>query len=228
MDDDASYRNQHPGPQLQQSFAQHANLSAGTSGTGSPQAQLLHQDVRRGGEQDAKLVGPEAGATGAVDFEVVQFLDPILYVTALAVDMFVNPLRTLFHVGDDKPGIVFGVLIGSANDLGFDDDAAIAWPLPGLVAGFPVNMFGLSAAPGELARSSHSAFGDALQHRILGHRDYIFQFRLGVQKLEHRRMREPAIQAYPNLYSRKMVTNHPHQTPQHGDRAHRCSHVARP
>ena len=32
-------------------------MSAGTSGTGSPQAQLLHQDVRRGGEQDAKLIG---------------------------------------------------------------------------------------------------------------------------------------------------------------------------
>jgi len=74
MDDDASYRNQHPGSQLQQSLAQHANLGAGTSGAGSPQAQLLHQNIRGGGEQDAELVGPEAGATGAVDLELVQFL----------------------------------------------------------------------------------------------------------------------------------------------------------
>jgi len=54
-------------------------------------------------------------------------------------------------------------------------------------------MFGLSAAPRELARSSHSGFGDALQHRILGHRHDIFESGLGVQKLEHRRMREAAI-----------------------------------
>ena len=144
----------------------------------------------------------------------MQFFYAIFDVPALAVDPFVNPLRALFHVGDDKPGIVFGVLIGSADDLGFDDDAAQAWPLPGLVADFPVNMFGLSAAPRELARSLHSAFDHALQQCILGHRDYIFQFRLGVQKLQHGRMRKTAIQAYPNLYSRKMVTNHPHQTPQ--------------
>ena len=40
-------------------------------------------------------------------------------------------------------------------------------------------------------------------------------------------MRETAIQAYPNPYSRKMVANHPHQTPQQGDCAHRRRHVAR-
>src|SRR5713226_1882557 len=226
MDDDASYRNQHPGPQLQQSFAQHANLSVGTSGTGSPQAQLLHEDVRGGGEQDTELVGPEAGATGAVDLEVVKFLDAIFDVATLTVDVFVNPLRTLFQVGDDKTGIIFGVFVGSADDLGFDDDTALTGPLPGLVADFSIYMFGLPAAPRELARSPHSGFGDALQHGILGHRDHIFQFGLGVEKLQHGRMRETAIQPYPNPYSRKTATNHPHQTPQHGNRAHRCRHVA--
>src|SRR6266436_2621537 len=123
MDDNASYRNQDSGPQLQQSFAQHANLSAGTSGTGSPQAQLLHQDIGRGGEQDAKLVGPEAGATGAVDVEVMQFLNAIFNVTALAIDMFVNPLWTLFHVGDDETRIVSGLFVGSADNFGFNDHA---------------------------------------------------------------------------------------------------------
>jgi len=73
-------------------------------------------------------------------------------------------------------------------------------------------MFGLSAAPRELARSSHSTFGDALQHRILGHRHHILEFGLGIQKLEHGRMREPAIQAYPNPHSGKMATNPLHQT----------------
>ena len=68
-----------------------------------------------------KLVGPEAGATGAVDLEVVQFLDAVLDVPALAVDMLVNPLRTLFHVGDDKTGIISGLFVGGAYDLGFDE-----------------------------------------------------------------------------------------------------------
>src|SRR6202011_2045076 len=169
-----------------------------------------------------------AGATGAVDLELVQLFYAVFYVTALAIDMFVNPLWTLFHVGDDETRIVFRVFVGGADDLGFDDDAAIAWPLPGLVADFPVNMFGLSAAPRELARSAHSGFGGTLQHGILSHRHHILQFGLGVQKLQHRRMRETAIQTDTNLYSRKMVTNHPHQTPQQGHRSHRGSHVAGP
>src|SRR5260370_11371364 len=161
-----------------------------------------------------------------MNVEVVQLLEAILYVTALAVDMFVNPLGTLFHVGDDETGIVSGVFIGGTDNLGFDDDATLPRPLPGLIADFPVNMFGLSAAPRELARSSHSAFGDALQHGVLGHRHHILEFGLGVQKLQHGRMRETPIQAYPNPYSRKMVTNYLHQTPQQGDRAYRCRHVA--
>ena len=158
----------------------------------------------------------------------MKFLDAILDVATLTVDVFVNPLRTLFQVGDDKPGIIFGVFVGSADDLGFDDDTALTWPLPGRVADFSINMFGLPAAPRELARSPHSGFGDALQHCILGHRHHILESGLGVQKRQHGRMRETAIQAYTNLYSRKMVTNHPHQTPQHADRAHRCGHVAGP
>jgi hypothetical protein len=120
-------------------------LGTGASGAGSPQAQLLHQDIG-GGEQDAELVGPETGATGAVDLEVVQFFDAILNVTALAVDPFVNPLWTLFHVGDDKRGLSLGSLSGGTDDFGFDDDAALTGPLPGLVADFSINMFGLSAA----------------------------------------------------------------------------------
>jgi hypothetical protein len=59
-------------------------------------------------------------------------------------------------------------------------------------------MFGLSAPPRQLARSSHSGFSNPRQHCILGHGDDIFEFGLGVQKLEQGRMREPAIQAYTN------------------------------
>src|SRR5208282_5735472 len=159
-----------------------ANLGAGTGGASSPQAQLLHQDICGGGEQDTELVGPEAGATGAVDLQVVQFLDAILDVAPLAVDMFVNPLRALFHIGDDKTGIVFGVFVGSTDDLGFDDDAARAGPRPGGVADFPIDMFSLPAAPRELTDSPHSGGGDVLQHCIFGHGDDIVESGLGVQK----------------------------------------------
>src|SRR5207249_11100338 len=74
-----------------------------------------------------------------------------------------------------KRGLSLGSLSG-ADNFGFDDDAAQAWPLPSLVANIPINMFGLPAAPGELARSPHSAFSNPLQHGILGHRDHILEF----------------------------------------------------
>src|ERR1700689_4257995 len=129
----------------------------------------------------------------------MQFLDAVLDVAALAIDPFVNPLGTLFHVGDDAIRSVFALFDGGPDNFGFDDDAAPPWPLAGLVVGFSVNMFGLSTAQRQLARSPHSGFGDPLQQRVLGHRDDIFEFGLGVQKLEHGRTREPSIPAYANL-----------------------------
>src|ERR1700677_2045241 len=141
----------------------------------------------------------------------MQFLYAVLDVAALAIDMLVNPLRTPFHVGDEETRVVFGFFVGGADNFGFDDDAAAPWPLAGLVVGFSVNMFGLSTAQRQLARSPHSWFGDPLQQRILGHRDDIFELGLGVQKLEYGRIREPAIQAHANLHSWNMSTNHLHQ-----------------
>jgi hypothetical protein len=69
-----------------------------------------HQDTGRGGEQDAKLIGPEAGAAGAVDLKVVQFLDTILDIAPLAVDLFVNPLRLCFMLVMTKRGLSLGSL----------------------------------------------------------------------------------------------------------------------
>src|ERR1700727_2352681 len=48
----------------------------------------------------------------------MQFLNAIFNVTALAVDMLVNPLWTLRHLRDDKPGIVSGVVVGGAAPVG--------------------------------------------------------------------------------------------------------------
>jgi hypothetical protein len=55
------------------------------------QAQLLHQDVCGGGQQDTKLVRPEVAATGAIDLKIVQFFYPILDLAPLAVHLFIEP-----------------------------------------------------------------------------------------------------------------------------------------
>ena len=43
----------------------------------------------------------------------------------LAVDLFVNPLRTLLHVGDEEARVVVGLFTLGANHLGLEDDAAL-------------------------------------------------------------------------------------------------------
>jgi hypothetical protein len=110
VDYDPSDRNYYAGTELEQPLAQHADLSTGTSCAGSTQAQFLHQDVGGCGEQDAKLVRPKTGATRAIDLQIVQLLNTIFDVAALAVHLFVNPLRALLQVGDKKAGIVLGIL----------------------------------------------------------------------------------------------------------------------
>ena len=172
-----------------------------------------------------KLIGYFSDARQASTTHV---FDPILIVAGLIpflgmILVLIVPLENLemFErtglilrsiISSSDAGIISGAFVSSTDNLGFDDDTALAWPLPGRVADFPINMFSLSAASRELACSPHSGFGDALQHCILGHRHDIFEFGLGVQKLQHGRMCETAIQAYTNPYSRKMVTSHPQQT----------------
>src|SRR5271157_1432424 len=104
----APYRDQHTGPEFQQPFSQGPDLSPRTVGACGSQTQLLHQHISGGGQQHAELVGPEIAATGAVDLQLVQFFYPVLDLTTLAVNLFVDPLRTLLHVGDDEARVVFG------------------------------------------------------------------------------------------------------------------------
>jgi hypothetical protein len=60
-------------------LAQGRDLSAGQGGTAGLSSDLLHKGVGGGGEQDPKLVGPEARATGAVELQtVMQFFDTVL------------------------------------------------------------------------------------------------------------------------------------------------------
>src|ERR1017187_9297466 len=105
-----------------------SNRSPRTVGACGSQAQLLHQHISGGGQQHAELVGPEIAATGAVDLQLVQFLDPVLDLTALAVNLFVDPLRALLQVGNDEARVVFGLFAVGTHDLGFEEDAAFSRP----------------------------------------------------------------------------------------------------
>src|SRR5271156_7071734 len=85
MDDDAAHRAQHARAELQQALSQGPHLRSRALGPGGPQAQFLQQHVGGRRQQHAELIGPEIGATGAVDLEsLVQLLDPVFDVPALA------------------------------------------------------------------------------------------------------------------------------------------------
>jgi hypothetical protein len=90
-------------------------------------AQLLHEDVGGGGQEDPELIGQEARAAGAIDLQAVfELLDAVLDVSALAVDPFVDPAGRLAQVGDEEAGIVFGTPARVAHDFGLEDDAPAA------------------------------------------------------------------------------------------------------
>jgi hypothetical protein len=71
-------------------------LHSGVAGPGQVQSHLLHQHIRRRGQQHPERVRQEARATGPADLHsVVQFLDPILDFAPLTVGLLVNPLGGL-------------------------------------------------------------------------------------------------------------------------------------
>ena len=78
-------------------LAQGRDLLPGVVGRGQVQSHLLHQHIRRRGQQHAERVRQKVRATGPADLHaVVQFLDPVLDVATLTVNLLINPLRTLF------------------------------------------------------------------------------------------------------------------------------------
>ena len=86
MNHHAAHGADHASPQLQQPLAQGPDLGASAPRPRCASPQLLHQHPQ--------LVRPETGATGAVDLQaLVQFLDAVFKVAALAVHLLVNPLR---------------------------------------------------------------------------------------------------------------------------------------
>src|SRR5690348_4384813 len=86
MQHDAAHRALDAATELEQPFAQGADLRSGARSALSAEAQLLHQNVGGRGEQHPQLIGEEARAAGAVDLEpMMQLLDAILDLSATAV-----------------------------------------------------------------------------------------------------------------------------------------------
>jgi hypothetical protein len=143
------------------------------AGRGQVQSHLLHQHIRRRGQQHPERVRQKVRATGPADLHaVVQFFDPIFYVAPLTVSLLVNPLRALFKVGDHEARVVFRFLVRG----GFVDDAS--FPRPSLacsVLALAIDMFGLAGG----LRRTH--------------------FRFAIQKIQNFRGREAAVEAHPDF-----------------------------
>src|SRR4029077_14573913 len=163
MNNPAPCRDHYPSPELEQALTQGENLGPGTGCTRSSQTYFLHQDVSRSREQNAKLVGPKAGATGAINFQVVQLFEAVFNVATLAVHPFVNPLRTLCHVGNHEAGIVFGIFFRRPDDFRLDHHPASMRSFSSCVIRFSVDMFRFSAAFCQLTSATNSRSRDPLQ-----------------------------------------------------------------
>jgi hypothetical protein len=88
-------------------------------------------------------------------------------------------------------------------------------------------VFRLSAAFRELTSATNSRGRDPLQDCVFGHGHYIFQFRLHIQKLQHRGMGKTTIQANPNAHSRETDANDPNQPAQQAYGAYGGGGIAR-
>ena len=110
----------------------------GARGVGGAQPQFLHEHVGCGSQEYAQLVRLELVAACAVELQILEFLDPVLDVTAGAVDPFVEELRRLPHVRHDEARVVPRLAVPEADDFGLDHDPARVVPLARRIVGVGV------------------------------------------------------------------------------------------
>src|SRR5437867_5195550 len=189
--------------------------------------QLLHEHVSGRRQQHSKLIRPEPGATRPVNLQpVVKFLDPVLDIAALTVDVFVEALWPIREIRDDKPRIVLRLAPFQANHFGFDNDPALSVPAPGPIPAFPVDMFRLTALAGLSARLSHELLATAAQHAVSAHRDDIVHFGC-FEKFQNLWRRKATIQPDQDPCVRESF-DQPFEKPlENPDSPQRCRSVAR-
>src|SRR5665213_2970229 len=172
VQDNAPHGRLYPGAELHEVFAQGADLSGSEGGVGGPQTQLLVEHVGGGAQQPPQLIGEEATATGAVDFQtVMQLFDPILDVPAGAVDRLVQMPGGVFEVGEHEARVVFGLAPGMTHNLSLDDDASALIPGAGSIARLAIKMSGQARFARQAPGGAHQARGSALQNLVFPHRD---------------------------------------------------------
>src|SRR5262249_37176650 len=104
-------------------------------------------------------------ATGAIHFQtVVQFFDAVFDVSALTVELVVDPAGGLLEIGAQKMLVVAGRTLAFPHHFGFVDHPPSLFPsLVGLIAKLPIEPLTLTAGGGTLAHGSHLYFGLAVQ-----------------------------------------------------------------
>jgi len=169
---DAPHRALNSDTEFQELFAQSPDLSTPVGSARGADAQLLVEDVDRYGQQAAELISEQAAAAGAVGFEtVVQLLDPILDVTASAIDCLVQVAGRGFEVRDHETRVVLAVAAGMTDEIRLDHHAPTLRPGAGSIGILAVRVRGAWGPLGEAPGAAHQMGGKALKYRIFGHCD---------------------------------------------------------
>jgi hypothetical protein len=188
---------------LQEAIAQGTHLRSLKFGSGSLASNLLHHYVGGCCQQDAKLIGLEISATGAVDLKsMMQFFDIIFHIPTAAID-FVNPLRLEREVGDDVAGIIPSLTTGITNNLSFDNQSAGLFPCLSLIKNFRKQSFGLARNGGKNANGSHERFDMSRKGGIAGEANQVFDM-LPIQVIKDGRSGKTAFAGLPETVHASM------------------------
>ena len=136
MNHDTTYRDNDMSSQLDELIAKVPDLGACTNGPSGTKPQLLHQHVRRGSEEHAKLVREKARTARAPELHTqFQFLDTVLDFAPRTIRSFVNCTRPTRKIGDDESRVVLEVSAWIHQNFCFDDDSPFLRPAVPPVAG---------------------------------------------------------------------------------------------
>src|SRR5439155_11800382 len=195
MQHDATHRPRDPYRDLEQALAERRGLGRRARRARALEAERLHEDVRGQREQEPELIAEKARAAQAVQGQAtLEFLDPVLDVAALTVDL-VDVGGGVRQVGDHEPGVVLGRAAGMPDDLGLDDDTPLALPRARRIARLPEYVLGLAADLRPHPGPAHQSPRPLLQARIAADRDDILD-RPGLQEAQDVLAREAVIDAH--------------------------------
>jgi hypothetical protein len=128
--------------------------------------QRLQQHIRRGRQQHAELVRPEARATRPIQCQsVMQFLEPILHIATLTIDGIDGGGR-LAEIRHHEARIAVGIPPREPYHLGFDDDASTMRPALGRIEGLPIDVLRAAAVFRQAVGLAQQAPGAPLQPRV--------------------------------------------------------------